>query len=100
MSILDVTPAAVNSSSLTESVISGEMAATTAAGSEALTGLVPMAKTSDDAAFTAALSAAGTAYLGSAAEHVGQRSAYAGAQNIASISYVVNEVLSAAALTI
>lgn len=100
MSIMDVSPTAVNLSALTESVITGEMAATTAAGSEALTGVVPMATTSDDATFSATYAAAGAAYLASASQHVGQRAAYAGAQDLASISYLVNEVLSAAALTI
>ena len=50
MSIVDVTPAVVNVSSLTESVISGEMAASTAAGSAALSGVVPMAASADDVA--------------------------------------------------
>jgi hypothetical protein len=100
MSILDVNPVAVNLSALTQMVISGEMAASTAAGAEALTGTTPMAPATDPAEFAAALNAAGVAYLGAAGEHVGQRSAYAGAQDLASISYVVNEALSAAALTI
>jgi hypothetical protein len=79
-------------------VISGELAASTAAGSAALTGTVPMVPTSDDAAFIAALNAAGAGYLGSAAEHVGRRTAYAGSQNLSAIGYVVNELLGAAGL--
>lgn len=96
MSILDVSPAAVTVSALTESVIGGEMAATTAAGAAALTGVVPMAASADDAAFATAMASAGTAYLGVAAEHVGQRFGYAGGQNLAAVSYVLNELLSAA----
>lgn len=96
MSIVDVSPAAVNVSALTESVISGEMAATTAAGSAALTGVVPMAASADDAAFAAAMAGAGGAYLGVAAEHVGQRVAYAGGQSTTAVSYVLNELISAA----
>lgn len=93
---LNVLPEAVNLSSVTEMVVSGEMAATNAAGAGALTGTVPMAPTTDDAAFTAALNGAGAAYLGSVAQHVGQRAAYSGAQGVSAISYVVNELLSAA----
>ncbi len=93
---LDVSPAAVNLSSATEMAISGQMAASTAAGSAALTGTVPMVATSDDAAFTAAMNSAGAGYLGLAQEHVAQRTAYAGAQSLSSLSYVLNELLSAA----
>ena len=49
------------------------MAATTAAGSAALTGVVPMAASADDAAFAAAMAGAGGAYLGVAGDHFGQR---------------------------
>ncbi|GFG73729.1 PE family protein [Mycobacterium botniense] len=96
---LNVLPEAVNLSAITEAVISGEVAANNAAGAAALTGTTPMVPTSDDAAFSAALNGAGTAYLGSVAEHVGQRAAYAGAQGISSIAYVLNELLSAASLS-
>jgi hypothetical protein len=96
--LLGVFPEAVNLSSITEMVISGEMAANNAAGAGALTGTVPMVPTGDDAAFTSALNGAGTAYLGAVAEHVGQRAAYAGAQALSSISYVVNELLSSVSI--
>jgi hypothetical protein len=58
-----------------------------------------MVPTSDDAAFSSALNGAGVAYLGSVAEHVGQRAAYAGAQGLSSISYVVSELLGAVNLS-
>lgn len=93
---LHLDPAVVGLSSVTEMAISGEMAASTAAGSAALTGTVPMVPTSDDAAFTAAMNSAGAGYLGLAQEHVAQRTAYAGAQNLSSLSYVLNELLNAA----
>lgn len=96
MSIVDVVPAAVNVSSLTESVISGEMAATTGAGSAALVGVVPMAASADDVAFGSAMAAAGAAYLSAAGAHTGQRAAYATGQSVASVSYVLNELISAA----
>ena len=74
MSMFDVSAAqAVNLSSLTESVVTGEMAATTAAGSAALTGVVPMAASADDVAFASAMAGAGGTYLGVAGAHFGQR---------------------------
>jgi hypothetical protein len=83
MSMFDVSPEAVNLSSLTESVVTGEMAATTAAGSAALTGVVAMA-------------GAGGTYLGVAGSHFGQRASYATGQSMSSISYVLQELISAA----
>ncbi len=100
MSLLGVSTTAVDMSALTESVISGEMAATTAGGAAALTGVVPMATDADSAAFATALNASGGAYLGMAAEHVGQRMAFAGAQNLASITYLLNELAGAARLAL
>lgn len=100
MSILDVSTAAIDASALTEAVITGEMAATTAAGAAALVGTVPMAADMDSAAFAAALNDAGAAYLGVSAEHVGQRLGLAGAQDFASVGYLVNELLSSAALAL
>ncbi len=94
--LLDVNPAAVNLSSATEMAISGEMQASTAAGSAALTGTVPMVPTSDDAGLSAALNAAGAGYLGLVQEHLAQRTAYAGAQSLSSLSYVLDELLHAA----
>lgn len=88
-----VIPAAVEMSSLTESGISMEMAATTAAGAAALTGVVPMAADADSAEFAAALNATGAAYLAGAAEHVGQRASFAGAQTLASGTYTATETL-------
>lgn len=96
--IMDVSSEAVALSSVTETAITGEMAAGTAAGSAALTGTIPMVPTTDDAAFTAALNGAGAGYLGSAAQHVATRTSYAGAQNLSSLAYVLNEVLSSASI--
>lgn len=91
---VSVLPEAVDLSAVTEMVVSGEMAATNAAGAGALTGTVPMVPTADDAAFSAALNGAGAAYMGAVAQHVGQRTAYSAAQGLSSISYVMNELLS------
>lgn len=96
---MDVSAEAVALSSVTETAINGEMAAGTAAGSAALVGTVPIVPTSDDAAFTTALNGAGAGYLGAAAQHVAARTSYAGAQNLSSLTYVLNEVLSAASIT-
>jgi hypothetical protein len=87
-------PAAGNLSAVTEMAISGEMEASTAAGAAALTATTPMVPTSDDAAFTAALNSAGAGYIAASQGHVGQRTAYAGAQNLASLNYVLQELLS------
>lgn len=84
---------AVDLSSVTEGGISEEMAATTAAGSAALTGVLPMAPDADSVEFAAALNAAGAAYLATAAEHAGQRSAFGGAQGLASITGVTADEL-------
>lgn len=80
-------PAAIDTSSSTESGISTDMAATTAAGAAALTGVAPMAADSDSAQFAAALNAVGAAYLATASDHVAQRAAFAGAQTLASGTY-------------
>jgi hypothetical protein len=87
-------PGAANLSAVTEMAISGEMEASTAAGSAALTATTPMVPTSDDAAFTAALNSAGAGYVAASQAHVGQRSAYAGAQSLASLSNVIQELMS------
>src|ERR1700743_226915 len=97
MSMFDVAPEAVNVSSLTESVVTGEMAATTAAGSAALTGVVPMAASAADVAFASAMAGgAGGSYLGTAGAHFGQRASYATGQSLSSVSYVLQELISAA----
>lgn len=100
MSLLDVNTIAVDGSALTEAVLSGEMAASTAGGAAALIGVLPMAVDADSAAFAVALNAAGGAYLGVAAQHVGQRFALSGAQSLASVTYLVNELASAADLAL
>ncbi len=53
-----------------------------------------MVPTSDDAAFTAALNSAGAGYIAASQAHVGQRTAYAGAQSLASLNYVLQELIS------
>jgi hypothetical protein len=93
-----VVPAAVDMSSRTESGISMEMAATTAAGAAALTGVVPMAADADSVQFAEALNATGAAYLAAAADHVEQRAAFAGAQTLASDTYVAMDSIHGAAL--
>jgi hypothetical protein len=88
-------PGAVDLSAAAETGISEEMAATTAAGAAALTGAIPMAPDADSAEFAAALNAAGAAYLATAAEHVGQRGAFAGAQGLASVTHTAVEAINA-----
>src|SRR3984957_9876819 len=88
---------AVDLSSVTEGGISEEMAATTAAGAAALTGVMPMAPDVDSVEFAAALNAAGAAYLATATEHAGQRSAFSGAQGLASTTTTVVDTAGAIA---
>jgi hypothetical protein len=88
-------PAAANLSAVTEMAISGEMEASTAAGSAALTATTPMVPTADDAAFAAALNSAGAGYVAASHGHVAQRTGYASAQNLTSLSYVIQELMSA-----
>ncbi|CDO86107.1 PE family protein [Mycobacterium triplex] len=95
--LFEMVPGAVDLSAATEGAISEEMAATTAAGSAALTGVLPMAPDADSAEFAAALNATGAAYLATAAEHAGQRAAFSGAQGLASATGVVTDGLNAAA---
>ena len=57
-----VIPATVDLSSVTESGIGAEMAATTAAGAAALTGVTPIAPDADSAEFAQALNATGATY--------------------------------------
>lgn len=93
-----VVPAAVDVSSLTESGIGAQMAATTGAGAAALTGVVPMATDADSAEFAQALNAAGAAYLATITDHVGQRTAFAGAQSLASGTYTAMDAIHGTAL--
>lgn len=91
-------PGAVDMSAAAEAGISEGMAATTAAGAAALTGVMPMGPDADSIEFAAALNAAGAAYLGTAAEHVGQRAAFAGAQGLSSAATVAAEAANAGAV--
>jgi hypothetical protein len=93
-----IIPAAVNLSSATENGIGAEMAASTAAGAAALTGVTPMAADADSAAFAAALNATGTSYLATMADHVEQRTAFAGAQSLASTTYEAMDAIHGTAL--
>jgi hypothetical protein len=95
--LFSMTPGAVDLSAAAEAGIGEAMAATTAAGAAALTGVMPMALDDDSVRFAIALNAAGAAYLATASEHVGQRTALAGAQDLASATGVATEVLRAAA---
>ncbi|WAJ45258.1 PE family protein [Mycobacterium sp. Aquia_216] len=95
--LFEMAPDAVDLSSVTEGAISQEMAATTAAGAAALTGVLPMAPDADSVEFAAALNAAGGAYLATASEHAGQRTAFSGAQGLASATGVMTDALNAAA---
>lgn len=87
--MMDVQPAAVGLSSATEAGITASMAASASAAAPALVGVTPMGLDGDSAQFAAAMNATGAAYLATAAEHAGQRSAYSGAQSLAGATYEV-----------
>lgn len=89
---------AVNLSSAAETGISEEMAATTAAGSAALTGVLPMAPDADSAEFAVALNAAGATYLATATEHAGQRAGFAGAQGLSAVTSAAADAANSAIL--
>lgn len=93
-----VIPAAVKASSATETGVAAEMAATTAAGAAALTGVTPMAPDADSLEFALALNATGASYLATMADHVQQRSAFAGAQSLASTTYEAMDAIHGTAL--
>jgi hypothetical protein len=94
--LFSMVPGAVDLSSAAEAGISQDMAATTSAGAAALTGVIPMALDEDSAQFAVALNAAGAAYVATATEHVGQRTAYSGAQSLASTTTGAVEAIGAA----
>ena len=96
--LFSMVPGAVDFSAAAEAGISEEMAASTAAGAAALTGVMPMAADLDSAEFATALNAAGATYLATAAEHVGQRAAFAGAQGLASVTTTAVEAINASLL--
>ncbi|MGB3482941.1 MAG: PE family protein [Mycobacterium sp.] len=73
------------------------MAASASAASAALLGATPMGADADSVQFAAALNAAGAAYLGTTAEHTGQRAAYAGAQSLASSTYALADTITKSA---
>src|SRR3984957_7773117 len=91
---------AVDLSAVTEGGISEEMAATTADGAAAPTGVMPMAPDADSVELAVALTAAGAAYLATAAEHAGQRSAFGGAQGLASATGVAGDLAGSIAAAI
>lgn len=95
--LFSMIPGAVDLSAAVEAGISEAMAATTAAGAAALTGVMPMATDADSIEFAAALNAAGCAYLATAAEHIGQRAAFSGAQGLAAATNVADDAVRAAA---
>ena len=95
---LNVILEAIDASAAAESGIGAQMAAGTATAGLALTTVTPMAADADSAEFSAALNATGAAYLAAAAEHVGQRTAFAAAQALGSGTYAATEAVRAANL--
>jgi len=96
--VLDVNAAGIAASAVTETGISAEMGAATAAATEALTGAMPMGADLDSAEFATALNAAGASYIGTATEHLTNRGLFAGAQNLAGATYTATDIINNAAL--
>lgn len=92
---LNINPAGVNLSAVTEIGIGTGLAASSAGTSAPLLVNTPMALDADSTAFAEALSAAGAAYSGVKAEHVAERMVYAASQAAASAAYEANEAISA-----
>ncbi|ORA19822.1 PE domain-containing protein [Mycobacterium arosiense] len=93
MAITSVQTEAVLASSGAESAISAETEAAASAAAPVLLGALPMGGDPDSAMFAAALNACGGSYLGVVSEHAAQRGLFAGAQSIASSTYVVTELM-------
>lgn len=96
--VMNVNATAVGTSAATETGISAEMGAATAAASAALVGVLPMGADLDSAEFAAALNAAGASYIGTATEHLANRGMFAGAQDLAAATYTATDVINNAAL--
>lgn len=96
--VLNVDPATVAASAVTEDGIGVGIAATTSAAAAALTAVLPMGADLDSVAFAAALNAAGASYVGAAAEHAANRGQFAGAQNLAAATYTATEAIRDTAL--
>ncbi|MDM4139751.1 MULTISPECIES: PE domain-containing protein [Mycobacterium] len=91
--VLSAQPEAVLASSSAETAISAETEAAASAAAPVLLGVLPMGGDPDSAMFAAALNACGGSYLGVVSEHATQRGLFAGAQSIASSTYVVTELM-------
>jgi hypothetical protein len=91
--VFNASPIAISGSASTETGISAEMGAATAAASEALMGVLPMGADLDSAEFAAALNAAGASYVATASEHLANRGMFAGAQDLAAATYAATDVI-------
>lgn len=98
--VFNVSAANVMASAATETGISAEMGAATAAAAAALTTVLPMGADLDSVQFAAALNAAGACYIGAAGEHLAQRGSFAGAQNLAAVTYTATDVVNNSALAV
>ncbi len=98
--VLNVNAGTVAASAASEGGIGAGLAATTAAASEALVGVMPMGADLDSVAFAAALNAAGASYIGTASEHAASRGMFAGAQDLASATYTAVEAINNTALAL
>lgn len=98
--VLNVSATMVGASAATETGLVAEVGAATAAASAALVAVMPMGADLDSAQFAAALGAAGTAYIGTATEHVVNRSEFSAAQALSAATYTVADVAANTALAL
>lgn len=97
---LDVNSTAVTASATTETAIGAGMATATSAAAAALTAVTPMGADLDSVEFAAALNAAGAAYIGTASEHMANRSLFAAAQDTAAATYTASDLMNNIALAL
>lgn len=98
--ILNVDTATVGVSAATETGIGAGLAAAASAALGAINAATPMGADLDSVEFAAALNAAGAAYTAVISEHVIARNEFAVSQGVASVTYLVTDAISNAALAL
>lgn len=98
--LLNVGIGVVGTSAATEAGVGAQIAASTSAAAEAITGVLPMGADLDSIQFAAALNAAGASYIAAAGEHFANRNLFASAQGIAAATYAASDAINNAALAV
>lgn len=98
--LLNVGIGVVGASAATEAGVGAQIAATTSAAAEAITGVLPMGADLDSIQFAAAMNAAGASYIAAAGEHLANRNLFASAQGLAAVTYAASDAVNNAALAL